>query len=322
MVTSTATTTGYDINKISGFSENWNSASLLNSSPYKELTAPISLAFVTNKSDSADLYWGNASTSTTPKLDITNPTQVSEYINSSGHSAGQFMLSFGGASNGEGTGYTAGWTLLKKSDSTYAITLADNLATVVSNLGLAGVDIDLDEPYSDATFQANFKIFMDELRLKLGSKKISLDLPNLGACTSKSSLAVCVWANPWAKTSGNSIWFIQGDNAIDKDVDYYNVMNYSWGATSNALQYSQDAVQSYMDLGVSAERLNYGLDVGEDNDRNAITTSSLTKVIEYANSKGLRGIFIWDYNYDQKHAASNNYGNTSLITALTGGNRL
>ena len=47
----TSTTTCYDINKISRFSGNWNSASLLNSSPYKELTAQISLAFVTTKSD-------------------------------------------------------------------------------------------------------------------------------------------------------------------------------------------------------------------------------------------------------------------------------
>lgn len=47
----TSTTTGYDINKISRFRGNWNSASLLNSSPYKELTAQISLAFVTTKSD-------------------------------------------------------------------------------------------------------------------------------------------------------------------------------------------------------------------------------------------------------------------------------
>lgn len=66
--------------------------------------------------------------------------------------------------------------------------------------------------------------------------------------------------------------------------------------------------------------MDYGLDVCEDTDRNNITSDNLSKMINYLNTEQLKGIFIWDYNYDQLHASLNNYGNMSLVNALSGGN--
>lgn len=310
-----------DISKISGFSENWSSASFLNTSPYQKLSNNITIGFLTNKSDSSDLYWGDAATIGTPLIDPRNPVDIINYVNASGHPASQFMLSFGGATNDEG------WKLLQQSGSSNAIELADKLANIVNSAGLAGVDVDIDVPYLDTVFKQNFKTFFAELRQKLGNKKISVDLPNLGACTRSSSLPVCTWAYGWGATNiNNAAWFFQadsqGNNAIDSYVDYYNVMNYSWGGgldASTSLQYSENALQTYLNLGVSPTRLNYGLDVGEDTDRNNITSDNLSKIITYVNTEQLKGIFIWDYNYDQLHASLNNYGNMSLVNALSGG---
>ncbi|MED7787901.1 glycoside hydrolase family 18 protein [Francisella sp. 19X1-34] len=146
-------TAAYNPNKISGFVINWGSgASILKQKPYSTLTSVNNIAFVTNKGTS--LYWG------APGGLALSTTKVKDYILQSGKPANKFMLSFGGSTNSKG------WVYFNQKNTNVKV-IVERLLDIVKQVGIAGIDIDVDIPNASPVFKSNFHMFVSDLSSSL-----------------------------------------------------------------------------------------------------------------------------------------------------------
>ena len=296
-------TAKYPMAKLSGFTLNWGSTQggILKDAPYSSITGPISIGFATNDSNGG-LHWGGP---TGPAL---TADAIKSYTDASGKPASQFMLSFGGATNNNG------WNSICSMTDTQVNAVATNLAGIVKSSGIMGIDIDVDQ-LGDAcksNFSRIFPEFLSDLKKADSSLKTSLDLPNTGGCS--SSLLNNEMCQTFASSPAYGMYpgIIK---LIDPNIDWYNAMAYSWGTSDadTAVKYTTQSVQSYIDNGMPAGKINLGVDVAEPNDKAAINADFLKSVESYANTKKLKGIFIYSFNDD--HTA---FPKNSVIDQITG----
>ena len=301
--------------RLNGFLLNWDSdgTHILNNSLYKRLDYYyIAFAFLNAK---GNLVWqkgwdGNPDvllSADVIKIYLKEATEVP---------TNKFLLSFGGAANMK-------WSALKSNPKDIAKKLAD----IINQVQLGGIDIDYEDlgTATDADFRKSFAEFVTTLRENMPKNKIiTIDVPNTGGCAAKSELQMCQYFSDKSDYIGKFTWLANED--ILKNIDYYNVMGYTWMMSDETsdqyAQWTQDAVTSYYELKVPYEKLLLGIDNNLENnspDFKYITPDNIKKFVSYATKNSLAGIFIWDLNNDYKSQKPGNpWGENSIINAIEG----
>ncbi len=186
-----------------------------------------------------------------------------DYIHSKG---GKVKLSFGGAT------YPLGPSL----DKLGSQKLADDIANIVSKLGLDGIDLDIE----DGNFDAQKAIdFIHDLRKDMPDKLISLTVPGQAGVPPFSTL-------------------IPG---VKNDVDTFNFMEYDiWPGDDFVDQIEKD-IQQYMSMwGISSKQIHLGLMPGKDDMGHQLSPEDAMKLAKWAKSQNLGGVMIWDLNRDSE----------------------
>lgn len=208
-----------------------------------------------------------------PGLQFTNNAEavktLVDYIHSKG---GKVKLSFGGAT------YPIGPYLQGN-----GIALAKNIANTIQTYGFDGVDLDIEDGINASSGVVSF---FKNLREDLGdTKTISLTVPG----------------QDWAAQS----WI----TACEPYVDCFNFMEYYlWLGSDSLVDRIQSDVDTYINQWkIPPSKIQLGLMPGQSASNN-LTLDDAKELAQWAQSKGLAGLMMWDANRDYDRVD----GNTSL----------
>lgn len=203
---------------------------------------------------------------------------VVDYIHSKG---GQVKLSFGGAT------YALGPYLKSIGPDKLAADIKDTVKT----FGLDGVDLDIEDGQSTTSGVVQF---IQILRTDLDSSKtITLTVPG----------------QDWTAKD----WIV----AASQYVDSVNFMEYDiWvpGGGTEVSQIEQDINTYINDWGIPAGKIHLGLMPGPDDQGRTLSIADAQALAQFAISKNLGGVMIWDLNRDFTGAGGQ--GSLAYTTAI------
>lgn len=190
-------------------------------------------------------------------------------------------LSFGGA--------TYGMPSLNSPQDAQA--LANQLSGVLQyfkttyGIDFSGIDLDIESGYNQAQYVADF---IHDLRANIGDKVLSLTIPGQA------------WAGLYYQ--------LATDPNVQDDLSYFQIMEYDiWQGTSTL----KDQIEADLDVylgpvgtkdpvmgldcwGIPPSKLRLGLMPGKDDMGHTLDPKAAEELAQFAKTKGLSGVMIWD----------------------------